>query len=278
MLKNLASSALSAVIAIGASHGAQAAVTLDVSIEGTAGMPGFATYTMRFTSETGLIGSFRGYKEQSGSVLDTIALVSSEPLGQAAPNTPVAGDNAAGQAATDTHFLFDSSSSLLNVISPFETSTELGGVFGLANENRAQVMDLIQVVVPVDATIDYDLGVSESTNPLSASTTRFTGILDVASYALGGDANLDGAVDVSDLGALATSWQTTAGWAGGDFNNDGFVDVSDLGILATNWQVGVGETPLLLSDLISVVPEPSSIVFLGLGGIHFLTRRKYAKP
>ena len=55
-----------------------------------------------------------------------------------------------------------------------------------------------------------------------------------------GDANFDGQVDVSDLGRLATGWQSSQGWIGGDFNYDGFVDVGDLGILATNWQKGVG--------------------------------------
>jgi T5SS/PEP-CTERM-associated repeat protein len=57
-------------------------------------------------------------------------------------------------------------------------------------------------------------------------------------YTYAGDANLDGQVDVTDLGALATNWQTSAPWTGGDFNYDGFVDVTDLGALATNWQAG----------------------------------------
>ena len=59
-------------------------------------------------------------------------------------------------------------------------------------------------------------------------------------YTYGGDANLDGQVDVTDLGNLATNWQNAAVWTGGDFNYDGTVDVTDLGILATNWQAGVG--------------------------------------
>ncbi len=52
-----------------------------------------------------------------------------------------------------------------------------------------------------------------------------------------GDFNLDGAVDVSDLGILATNYGTTNGmtWSDGDANGDGAVDVSDLGILATNY-------------------------------------------
>jgi len=55
-----------------------------------------------------------------------------------------------------------------------------------------------------------------------------------------GDANLDNAVDVSDLGILAANYGLTTGatWAMGDFNGDAAVDVSDLGILAANYGTG----------------------------------------
>lgn len=43
-----------------------------------------------------------------------------------------------------------------------------------------------------------------------------------------GDANLDGAVDVSDFNAWnASKFTTTAAWCSGDFNADGVVDVAD---------------------------------------------------
>ncbi len=56
-----------------------------------------------------------------------------------------------------------------------------------------------------------------------------------------GDADLNGQVDISDLGRLATNWQQSSRrWTAGDFNHDSSVDISDLGTLATNWQAGVG--------------------------------------
>ena len=59
----------------------------------------------------------------------------------------------------------------------------------------------------------------------------------IVRHTLLGDANLDGDVDVADLGILATSWQgTNKTFSQGDFNYDGVVDVSDLGSIASNWQ------------------------------------------
>jgi hypothetical protein len=97
----------------------------------------------------------------------------------------------------------------------------------------------------------------------------------VMKYTYSGDSNLDGMVDITDLGNLATSWQTGATWIGGDFDYSGFVDITDLGLLATNWQAGVG-SPLkpagstqAMSDALaslglsgSAVPEPSACLSL----------------
>ncbi len=79
-------------------------------------------------------------------------------------------------------------------------------------------------------------------------------------YTYYGDANLDGFVNVTDLGTLATHWQGSTNWAGGDFNYDGFVDVSDLGALATNWQAGVGSAP-------GPGSFESALALIGLGGV-----------
>jgi hypothetical protein len=59
-------------------------------------------------------------------------------------------------------------------------------------------------------------------------------------YTYLGDADLDGDVDVADLGKLASSWQSSGVWFNGDFDYSGSVDINDLGLLASNWQAGVG--------------------------------------
>jgi MYXO-CTERM domain-containing protein len=104
-------------------------------------------------------------------------------------------------------------------------------------------------------------------------------------FTYAGDANLDGQVDITDLGSLATAWQTGAPWTGGDFDYSGFVDITDLGMLATNWQAGVG-SPLrtsLTEALASVglpssaVPEPACLALLGLAALTARRRRPIAR-
>jgi hypothetical protein len=61
-------------------------------------------------------------------------------------------------------------------------------------------------------------------------------------FTYAGDANLDGQVDIGDLGLLSGAWQQPSGkvWFDGDFTYDGAVDIGDLGLLAGNWQKGLG--------------------------------------
>jgi hypothetical protein len=94
-------------------------------------------------------------------------------------------------------------------------------------------------------------------------------------YTYFGDTDLDGDVDVGDLGKLATAWQTANTWANGDFDYNNSVDVNDLGLLATNWQQGVGSPlgPSLSEALASLglpsaaVPEPTTMGLLLVAGL-----------
>jgi hypothetical protein len=91
-----------------------------------------------------------------------------------------------------------------------------------------------------------------------------------------GDANHDSLIDVGDLGILAANYGRAgyASWEMGDFNHDGLIDVGDLGILAANYGYGslTGVNPLNLSTI--NIPEPTTLVLLGLGGIGKIVRRR----
>jgi hypothetical protein len=121
------------------------------------------------------------------------------------------------------------------------------------------------------------LGYGEASVVLGAGGGTFSGIAVDATAVLVkftylGDTDLDGDVDVADLGNLASNWQTAGAWTDGDFDYSGSIDVNDLGLLATNWQAGVGNPlgPSLQEALVAVglpttVPEPgAAMALLGL--------------
>ncbi|MCC6682478.1 MAG: PEP-CTERM sorting domain-containing protein, partial [Phycisphaeraceae bacterium] len=74
---------------------------------------------------------------------------------------------------------------------------------------------------------------------------------------------------------LGDNWQsTTANWSQADFTGDNVVNLSDLQILGDNWGFGVGPD-LSFDEALAVVgvPEPTSLVLLGLGGLLLARRR-----
>ena len=107
-----------------------------------------------------------------------------------------------------------------------------------------------------------------------------TGTDTLVMYTYGGDANLDGKINVDDYGRIDFNVNLgTAGWFNGDFNYDGKINVDDYGIIDFN--IGIQGAPFAttsggpasagLSGL-SSVPEPSGAVIL-LGGFASWLRR-----
>jgi hypothetical protein len=102
--------------------------------------------------------------------------------------------------------------------------------------------------------------------------------LELTLQAYAGDIDRDGVVDLDDASALLANWNAASGatWATGDFDGDGDVDEADAGMLLTNWgaslsgDAAVGDAP---AALLAIVPEPTSLSLLALGGLALLRRR-----
>jgi hypothetical protein len=98
---------------------------------------------------------------------------------------------------------------------------------------------------------------------------------------LPGDSNVDGAVDLTDLTALAGSYGIVTGglWNLGDFDLDGDVDLVDLTVLATYYNGGAQQAMADFQTLTSV-PEPATAAgaILSLFGILFIRRHREASP
>jgi hypothetical protein len=91
-------------------------------------------------------------------------------------------------------------------------------------------------------------------------------------YTMGGDANDDNVVNLTDFTFLAQNFnQTGRTFAQGDFSRDGKVDLTDFTILAANFNRTVASTE---SALGAAVPEPATLGSLALAATALLSRRR----
>jgi hypothetical protein len=83
------------------------------------------------------------------------------------------------------------------------------------------------------------------------------------------DRDLDGFVGIEDMNIILGEWnQQVAPDSHSDPSGDGFVGIADLNVVLGNWNAG---TPPL-AEASAVVPEPGSLLLLGLGAISLVTR------
>ena len=68
---------------------------------------------------------------------------------------------------------------------------------------------------------------------------------------------------------LAHYGQTGMTWATGEFTGDGTVDINDLTIVLAHYNQSIGASA---GGYLSAVPEPSSLVLVGLGLFALLLR------
>jgi hypothetical protein len=102
-----------------------------------------------------------------------------------------------------------------------------------------------------------------------------TGASALAMYTYGGDANLDGIINIDDYGRIDANVGfngSVHGWYNGDFNDDGKINIDDYGIIDSN--IGIQGPPLGAAQPLTgfanatAVPEPGEI---GILTVSFLT-------
>src|SRR5439155_10170284 len=85
------------------------------------------------------------------------------------------------------------------------------------------------------ATAQQAKNLANPTDTVVFAGQTVTGSDTLVMYTYGGDANLDGKIDISDYGRIDFNIPLgTAGWYNGDFNYDGKIDISDYGIIDYN--------------------------------------------
>jgi hypothetical protein len=98
-------------------------------------------------------------------------------------------------------------------------------------------------------------------------------------YTYGGDANLDGKINVDDYGHIDSSIGIgLTGWFNGDFNYDGKINVDDYGIIDFN--IGIQGPPFSTAGSSSAlpttaVPEPVVVAVTTFAGALRRRRRMY---
>lgn len=118
--------------------------------------------------------------------------------------------------------------------------------------------------------LKYDLNASGNVIDLAdvEEWLSLAGIENIGEPFVVGDADLNGAVDASDLNTLGRNWQqmNLASWTEADFNGDGIANASDLNSIGGNWQHGVPAG--------AAVPEPSSCFSLIVALVSLLCFRR----
>jgi autotransporter-associated beta strand protein len=109
----------------------------------------------------------------------------------------------------------------------------------------------------------------------------------IAMYTYGGDANLDGKINIDDYGLIDShvgQSGTAFGWHNGDFNYDGKINIDDYGIIDGN--IGAQGAPIPASAQglaltggvslggVSAVPEPGSLAALSAMALMGVRRRR----
>jgi len=87
-----------------------------------------------------------------------------------------------------------------------------------------------------------------------------------------GDTNGDDVIDHLDLSNLVAQFGGVPGLDSADFIADGFIDLDDFAVLRGNFGIGAASAPDA-AFAATVIPEPATLILLGLGGLAVLRKR-----
>jgi hypothetical protein len=102
----------------------------------------------------------------------------------------------------------------------------------------------------------------------------------IAMVTWGGDANLDGKINILDYGQIdfnVGSSGSVFGWYNGDFNYDGKINILDYGIIdfnVTAQGAAFATTGVAPLDGVAAIPEPSAAAGLVVAAVSTLHRRR----
>jgi len=125
------------------------------------------------------------------------------------------------------------------------------------------------------ATAQEAKGIAATATTVWAGQT-VTGSDTLVMYTYGGDANLDGKINVDDYGRIDfnVGLPGAAGWFNGDFNYDGKINVDDYGIIDFNVGIQGAPFPTASSPLAALVTVPEPAGALGMVCVGALTVRR----
>ena len=113
------------------------------------------------------------------------------------------------------------------------------GYCDLDNDSSCQISDINTLLAAVgsdDSHFDLDYSGSVDVHDIAVWLAN-AGDANLGRPYLAGDANLDGAINESDLNAVGLNWNAAGvlTWSDGDFTGDSLVDARDLNTLGLNW-------------------------------------------
>ncbi len=173
-----------------------------------------------------------------------------------------------GSTAGNT-FVFDINDSGMAVGGYFDSSGRRAFVYDPLSGMRF-LDDLIDVSFPLDlreADAINNLGQIAVVGRAPSTILDQLVLLTPLAAAINGDLDGDGFVGISDLNIVLGNWNQNVPPGGvlADPSGDGFVGIDDLNTVLGNWNTGVPPGSPPPGEALGNVPEPGSVVLLGVG-------------